>query len=326
MRDGEILWRGGPVGTADGRRDDARAAGRGAGRRLSRRRGARARPPAAAGISSEARSSAGWRRCSRRRHCRCPGRRAASHSSSSAALGCCPGRGGRARRSNRSTGQAAGRWRGWGCGSAPRRSMSSRCSAPMRSASARCFGRCGTAERRRSCRADADRGKAIAIDPDIPLSFYAAIGRRVVAGLALRPDRLERLAAAARNRARAGPFAADAELAALGGVAPDALRGFCWRSAIAPSSKGIANSLSAKPRRRAPDGRKARTHRRRPQRQSVRQTEGAEIRLIASDCRRPERAKTRLDQWLWFARFVKSRSLAARLCAAGAVDDQWQHR
>lgn len=33
----------------------------------------------------------------------------------------------------------------------------------------------------------------------------------------------------------------------------------------------------------------------------------------------PERAKTRLDQWLWFARFVKSRSLAARLCAAGAV-------
>ena len=32
-----------------------------------------------------------------------------------------------------------------------------------------------------------------------------------------------------------------------------------------------------------------------------------------------ERSKTRLDQWLWFARFAKSRSLAARLCAAGAV-------
>ena len=27
----------------------------------------------------------------------------------------------------------------------------------------------------------------------------------------------------------------------------------------------------------------------------------------------------RLDQWLWFARLVKSRSLAARLCASGAV-------
>jgi ribosome-associated heat shock protein Hsp15 len=32
-----------------------------------------------------------------------------------------------------------------------------------------------------------------------------------------------------------------------------------------------------------------------------------------------ERSKARLDQWLWFARFVKSRSLAARLCGAGAV-------
>jgi ribosome-associated heat shock protein Hsp15 len=31
------------------------------------------------------------------------------------------------------------------------------------------------------------------------------------------------------------------------------------------------------------------------------------------------RAKTRLDQWLWFARFARSRSLAARLCTAGAV-------
>ena len=33
----------------------------------------------------------------------------------------------------------------------------------------------------------------------------------------------------------------------------------------------------------------------------------------------PAPPSRRLDQWLWFARFVKSRSLAARLCAAGAV-------
>lgn len=32
-----------------------------------------------------------------------------------------------------------------------------------------------------------------------------------------------------------------------------------------------------------------------------------------------EKSSRRLDQWLWFARFVKSRSLAARLCAAGEV-------
>lgn len=30
-------------------------------------------------------------------------------------------------------------------------------------------------------------------------------------------------------------------------------------------------------------------------------------------------AKIRLDKWLWHARFVKTRSLAARLCAGGAV-------
>ena len=32
-----------------------------------------------------------------------------------------------------------------------------------------------------------------------------------------------------------------------------------------------------------------------------------------------QKATRRLDQWLWFARFAKSRSLAARLCAEGAV-------
>ena len=31
------------------------------------------------------------------------------------------------------------------------------------------------------------------------------------------------------------------------------------------------------------------------------------------------RTSRRLDQWLWFARFAKSRSLAARWCAAGEV-------
>ncbi len=67
-------------------------------------------------------------------------------------------------------------------------------------------------------------GKALAVDPALPVSFYAALGRRVIDGLALRPDRLERLAAVARDRGKAGPFAADPALAALAGVAPDDLR------------------------------------------------------------------------------------------------------
>ena len=66
--------------------------------------------------------------------------------------------------------------------------------------------------------------KVIEIDPTLPASFYAAIGLRVLSGLALRPDRLERLAAAARRLARFGAFAADDELAAILGVERPALR------------------------------------------------------------------------------------------------------
>jgi ribosome-associated heat shock protein Hsp15 len=43
------------------------------------------------------------------------------------------------------------------------------------------------------------------------------------------------------------------------------------------------------------------------------------ITVITAIVTAPDRAKARLDQWLWFARFAKSRSLAARLCAMGAV-------
>ncbi|HTT78778.1 MAG TPA: helicase-related protein [Stellaceae bacterium] len=68
------------------------------------------------------------------------------------------------------------------------------------------------------------RGGAVSVDPAVPPSYYTAIGRRVLDGLALRPDRLELLAQAARRRARAGRFAADPEFAALAGVAPEQLR------------------------------------------------------------------------------------------------------
>jgi ribosome-associated heat shock protein Hsp15 len=33
----------------------------------------------------------------------------------------------------------------------------------------------------------------------------------------------------------------------------------------------------------------------------------------------PELTSRRLDQWLWFARVAKSRSLASRVCTAGAI-------
>lgn len=40
---------------------------------------------------------------------------------------------------------------------------------------------------------------------------------------------------------------------------------------------------------------------------------------MSRDSASPAPTSRRLDQWLWFARLVKSRSLASRLCAAGAV-------
>jgi ATP-dependent RNA helicase SUPV3L1/SUV3 len=64
----------------------------------------------------------------------------------------------------------------------------------------------------------------MAADPALPPSFYAASGLILLGGFALRPDRAERLAAAARRRARQGPFAASPELAAIAGVDPAMLQ------------------------------------------------------------------------------------------------------
>lgn len=66
--------------------------------------------------------------------------------------------------------------------------------------------------------------KPIETDPALPASFYEAVGLRVIDGIALRPDRLERLAAAARRLARRGAFVAGAELAATAGVEAAVLR------------------------------------------------------------------------------------------------------
>ena len=240
---------------ADGRRDDARAASRGAGRRLSRGRGARARPAAAAGF------------CQRRD--RAPAGAAVRGTGIAAARA-----GARHRVPARRPRSAA----------VPTEEVAAALKSLDR-ASRRALARLGVRFGTETIYVepllgpDAVRfrallwavwhgrtppklpggrrpGKAIAIDPDIPLSFYAAIGRRVIAGLALRPDRLERLAAAARVRSRAGAFAADAELAASGGVAPDALRGVLLALGYRAVIEGDREFFVAKPRRRASEGQK----------------------------------------------------------------------
>jgi ATP-dependent RNA helicase SUPV3L1/SUV3 len=92
--------------------------------------------------------------------------------------------------------------------------------------------------------------KPIQIDPDLPASFYMAIGLRVLGGIAIRPDRLERLAAAARRLARRGPFTAGAELAAIAGVEPRVLRGLLEGLGYRPLIDAGGETFVARPRRR----------------------------------------------------------------------------
>jgi ATP-dependent RNA helicase SUPV3L1/SUV3 len=91
--------------------------------------------------------------------------------------------------------------------------------------------------------------KPMEIDPSVPPSFYAALGLRVLDGLALRPDRLERLAAAARRLARRGPFVAGVELAAITGVEPLALRRLIAALGYRAVIEGGEESFVARPRR-----------------------------------------------------------------------------
>ncbi len=89
------------------------------------------------------------------------------------------------------------------------------------------------------------------IDPALPPSFYAALGFVVIDGLALRADRLERLAGAARRLARRGPFPADAALAAIAGVERVMLRRLLAALGYRAVIEAGAEIFLAPPRRRS---------------------------------------------------------------------------
>ncbi|MGH7029735.1 MAG: disulfide oxidoreductase, partial [Stellaceae bacterium] len=91
--------------------------------------------------------------------------------------------------------------------------------------------------------------KTIDIDPALPLSFYAALGFFAADRLAMRPDRLERLAAAARRLARQGRFAADDQLASIAGVEPGGLRPLLTALGYRAVIDAGAESFVARPRR-----------------------------------------------------------------------------
>ena len=81
---------------------------------------------------------------------------------------------------------------------------------------------------------------------------------RVLDGLALRPDRLERLAAAARRLARRGPFAAGSELAGIAGLEPAALRRVLAALGYRVIVEAGKETFVARPRRQREIGRSTR--------------------------------------------------------------------
>jgi ATP-dependent RNA helicase SUPV3L1/SUV3 len=101
--------------------------------------------------------------------------------------------------------------------------------------------------------------RVIEVDSALPVSFYDAIGLRVLGRLGLRPDRLEQIAAAVRRLARRRSFAADAQLAAILGVEQPALR----RVLEALGYRAVIHAGQAKFVRRARDQRDIHGRRRR---------------------------------------------------------------
>ena len=173
-----------------GRRADTDAAGRAARRRFHRGRGTREGPPAACRRFCAARSNAGWRRCFPVRALPLGGVGRGLAFQLVDALGSVPAAevGARSPRSTRRDRKALSRL---GVRFRHRKRLfRDRCCSPMRCAFAPCCGRCGTDEPMPTLpagrRSRQTRSKSILRCH----SFYAAIGFRVLDGLALRagPD------------------------------------------------------------------------------------------------------------------------------------------
>jgi len=95
--------------------------------------------------------------------------------------------------------------------------------------------------------------KVIEVDPALPPSFYATIGLRQLGSLAMRPDRLEKLAGAARRLARRGPVAMG-ELAAISGISRQQLRHLLVALGYRAVAEAGGESFVARPRSRRKGG------------------------------------------------------------------------
>ena len=155
----------------------------------------------------------------------------------------------------------------------------------------------------------------------VPAASYLACGYRLTDGLAVRAERLEKLANAARKLARQGAFAPTPALAAAGGCRLEDLDALLAGLGYRATQDVSGVSFHRAPRRgRGNGGAK-------PPRPGDKRRRGAQdspfaiLRDLVPGKVSGDggQANLRIDKWLWYARFFKSRSGAARLCAGGRV-------
>ena len=89
---------------------------------------------------------------------------------------------------------------------------------------------------------------SIAIEPGVAAAAYTACGYQPAGTRAVRVDRLERLAAAARRAARQGPFRISREMLAAAGTGPDDLRGMLAALGFPADEDGRHRSALARAR------------------------------------------------------------------------------
>ena len=163
----------------------------------------------------------------------------------------------------------------------------------------------------------------------MPDACYAALGLIPLGSQVVRADIAERIAARLRKAARKEPFAVDPRLAQAGlGASGPSSRTF--------SALSVTRWSASAPMARN-DMRGNGPSRRRTGKEEASRGEGSEPRfspfaklsVLATGQRpdrrdppRPCRSVTRLDKWLCYARFFKTRGLAQKACESGRIRGQ----
>ena len=144
-------------------------------------------------------------------------------------------------------------------------------------------------------------------------AFYEAVGYRVLGARAVRVDIVEQVAARARRLVKRGNACAGGELARLLGCRTDELAPAAGRARLpAGDERGGHANLRRSPGMRTFAARPALPEPGSGVALAVRRARGAALRAMSEQ-------RLRLDKWLWYARFYKSRTLASGACATGRI-------